>query len=124
MNTMTPAPPNEDIVARARNLVERKGEMTVELWNDKAQCLMAPMAAEIELLRNNHTKSFEDLAMQHHKLMDERTMLLAVVEAAVVAQKRYLKEAGDWYDHDLDDAIEAYRSAYPEKGSSLQGEDG
>ena len=31
--------------------------------------------------------------------------LLAVARAAITAQKNYLREAGDWYDADLDDAL-------------------
>jgi len=37
---------NMSLTDRAKYLVERKGEMSVELWNDRAQCTLAPMMHE------------------------------------------------------------------------------
>jgi hypothetical protein len=40
--------PIDDLIKDARSLVGRKGEMSVELWNDKAQCLLAPIADALD----------------------------------------------------------------------------
>lgn len=32
---------------KADYLVSHKGEMTIELWNDRAQCVLAPLASEV-----------------------------------------------------------------------------
>lgn len=36
------------LIERARDLVVRKGEMSIELWNDKAQCTLAPILHALE----------------------------------------------------------------------------
>jgi len=41
---------------KAKFLVERKGEMSVELWNDRAQCVLAPMLQEITRLKDRNEK--------------------------------------------------------------------
>ncbi len=48
-----------DLLEKASYLVSNKGDMSVELWNDRAQCVLSPILAKL-----NHEVYCNDKAAQ------------------------------------------------------------
>lgn len=83
-----PAPPTypNEPLDRADYLITYKGEMSVELWNDRAQCVLAPIVAKIRALEASNAELGKQLTNTNRGL--ERQ-----VKSDDVVRKSYLERA-------------------------------